>query len=275
MSTRSSSDSRPYPPLSAAEQAALMRDTTNLGDRLLLRVLLDHDGGDSLGSFPGYKLLADLTGWALGTVLNRLSRLRKSGRIQSVRGAVGSNVRYFVAPPVPTSREAVISDITQGREVPTSHKVVIPDITQDSEVPTSRETVRCDITSTSRHAVDSIKLLPSPPPNPKTSTSKKRTRGNGGPPQRETWLSSFAGVWELQYGGHPSFGRLAKALDPLVKQHGPDAVLESWRRYLADTGAKYAAPEKFAQTFGSWAPAADPAIARALRESARASGGPA
>jgi len=103
--------------------------------------------------------------------------------------------------------------------------------------------------------------------NPSRSGRKKSSSPN--------WLAPFWDAWRAQYGGDPTAGVLAKALDPLKAEHGADAVLANWRQYLAKTPAQYASAQKFAQTYGSWGPEVDPAIARALRESAQASGPPA
>jgi len=76
---------------------------------------------------------------------------------------------------------------------------------------------------------------------------------------RTTWLTPFGEAWETQYGGQPAYGQLGKALKPLVDTHGDAIVLRHWRHYLAQTEAEYASPSRFAQTFGRWDPAAEPA----------------
>jgi hypothetical protein len=99
-------------------------------------------------------------------------------------------------------------------------------------------------------------------PETKRQDVASSTRGGSESPQkragRETWLTPFASAWEAQYGGCPSFGRTARALFPLVKEHGTDVVLEHWVPFLRETPARFATPEKFAQTFGSWSPKAGP-----------------
>ena len=91
--------SRPYPALDENAQAQLLRHTPNLGDRLILRILLDHDEGEEAGAYPGYKRIAGLSGYAPKTVRNRLSALRRAGVIVSRRGRVGRLTSYFVKPP--------------------------------------------------------------------------------------------------------------------------------------------------------------------------------
>lgn len=95
--------SRPYPALDENAQAQLLRHTPNLGDRLILRILLDHDEGEEAGAYPGYKTIAGLSGYAPKTVRNRLSALRRAGVIVSRRGRVGRLTSYFVKPPDPSS----------------------------------------------------------------------------------------------------------------------------------------------------------------------------
>lgn len=244
-------DGRPVRWLTDEEFCALVAHTPREGDRLILLALRLHDGLDNAqGPYPGYRRIAELTGLAVGTVRNRLASMPLE------RYPVGRFTAYLMRP-VTSGDDMSLPEVTGA-------DVSLPEVTSEP-----RRVTDMSLSWVHRNRNKSLKTETSP------TLSEGTGSENGKKPTRGTWLTPFASAWEAQYGGHPSFGRLAKALDPLVKQHGPDVVLESWRRYLADTSAKYAAPEKFAQTFGSWAPAADPAIARALRESARASGGPA
>jgi hypothetical protein len=52
--------------------------------------------------------------------------------------------------------------------------------------------------------------------------------------------------------GTAPFGRIGKALKPLVQQHGEAEVLSTWRRYLTTEPAKYVTPESFAAKYGTW-----------------------
>jgi hypothetical protein len=65
-------------------------------------------------------------------------------------------------------------------------------------------------------------------------------------------LSPFGRAWIERYGGKPGYGKLAKALKPLVETHTTDTVLVAWTRYLGETDAQYASPHRFAETFGRW-----------------------
>ena len=85
--------------------------------------------------------------------------------------------------------------------------------------------------------------------------------GNG----RETPLTPFGDVWKAKYGGDPAYGRLGKALKPLLAAHAPDVVLRHWTHYLDQTEAEFASPERFAQTFGRWSPDHVPELTAAER----------
>lgn len=69
---------------------------------------------------------------------------------------------------------------------------------------------------------------------------------------RATWLTPFGTAWAAAYGGEPPYAKLAKYLRPLVLKHPTDEVLGAWITYLGQTGAEYATPARFAETFGRW-----------------------
>jgi hypothetical protein len=71
-------------------------------------------------------------------------------------------------------------------------------------------------------------------------------------------LTPFCDLWVAQYGGTPQAGWLAKALKPLVDEHGPDETIRRWRYYLSQTPAEYASPTRFAATWGRWDPETEP-----------------
>lgn len=76
-----------------------------------------------------------------------------------------------------------------------------------------------------------------------------------------SWTREACDDWTTAYNGTAPGGRIGKALAPLVKQHGWDAVRTAWRAYLSQTEAEYASPQRFASTFGRWtgtAPATKP-----------------
>jgi hypothetical protein len=235
MAAPAPADHRPFAPLSAQEQAALLRDTPNLGDRLLLRVLLDRDQGDDLGAFPGYRLLADLTGWAPKTVLNRLSGLTSSGRVKAIKGGVGTVVRYFVAPP---SRR----DIPRDRDMPHPKR---------AGYATSHETGMCDIPSTSRETGSSIKQLHSTHPNPEMQGGAKQRTARV---SQEPWLAPFGKLWIARFDGVPPWGRIGKAVKALREMGKTETeILEAWKRYLEDRDEQFANPQDFVQKYGLYA----------------------
>ena len=70
--------------------------------------------------------------------------------------------------------------------------------------------------------------------------------------KQHTWLSPFVETWEKASGGYPVIGKLIKPLDTLVKQHGADAVLKAWERYLHTTETRYLSASDFAAKYGQW-----------------------
>jgi hypothetical protein len=82
---------------------------------------------------------------------------------------------------------------------------------------------------------------------------RPRSNGNGARKGRETWITPYSDQWRARYGGEPAYGPLCKAFKPLVEKHPPELVMGAWLAYLAATGASYASPQKFSQTFGVWA----------------------
>jgi hypothetical protein len=68
-----------------------------------------------------------------------------------------------------------------------------------------------------------------------------------------TWLTEFDQRWHDAFGGKLPFGQAAKALKPLVDEHGENAVLSAWSRYCRESEAQYASPTAFASKYGYWA----------------------
>lgn len=92
---------------------------------------------------------------------------------------------------------------------------------------------------------------------------KKNPSGAYAPGSRKmqtktTWLTPYWDAWIAQYGGEPNGGVLSKVLKPLHDKLGVTEVLRRWRYYLDQTPAQYANPHRFASTFGSWEPKAEP-----------------
>jgi len=220
---------RPAPALTAVDAAALMRATRNAGDRLLLRVLIDHDSGEDDGSYPGVRRMAELTGWSEKTVLHRLTKLRKAGRVVSRKHGVGMLVSYFVlSPDIPTYR-----DDGTSRHTGTSRH---PDIEGGHDIPL-----------TSRHVGHSIL-------RGTTTTSLRGARARSGrtATPSDNWLAPYLQAWKDRYGGAGSAGQLARHLRPVEAEHGSGRTLRAWTAYLAQTEARFANASRFATTFGSW-----------------------
>ena len=74
-----------------------------------------------------------------------------------------------------------------------------------------------------------------------------------------SWSSEACDDWQARYHGTAPGGRIGKALAPLVKSHGWEAVRSAWRSYLVQAEAEFASPQRFAATYGRWSGLAPPA----------------
>jgi hypothetical protein len=72
------------------------------------------------------------------------------------------------------------------------------------------------------------------------------------------WNQRACDVLIRKYGGTAPGARVTKALRPLVAKAGEDAVLAAFARYVDETEAEFFSPERFATTFGRWAPRSPP-----------------
>ncbi len=71
--------------------------------------------------------------------------------------------------------------------------------------------------------------------------------------RRENYVARFNGMWAKAMGGELPWGRLGRALKPLVDKNGEDKVAEAFERYLSTVEKRFASPESFAARFGLWA----------------------
>lgn len=69
-------------------------------------------------------------------------------------------------------------------------------------------------------------------------------------PTPNSWSGRACAAWVDAFGGTAPGGRIGKALQPLVAQHGEPAVLDAWTKYLTTTEPQFATPEQFAGKFG-------------------------
>lgn len=79
--------------------------------------------------------------------------------------------------------------------------------------------------------------------------------------KQSTWTKEACDEWKARYGGTAPGGRIGKAIKPLVAAHGWGQVSPAWQKYLENTEAKYASPQRFADTYGSWSGAKPDPIA--------------
>lgn len=177
--TTSTSAARPAPRLTEEQEAALLRSVRNVGDRLLLRVLLDLDAGGDLGAYPGHQLLGIRTGWEPKTVRNRLSRLRRAGLIVSRRGGSEGLMRYYVMPPASreTETRAPESDVPKDRDLGLAHAPAPRDANNvPAEVPTERDATPTDVPADVPGGVPTAGIS-----SRRGSNSKKTTTGANPP----------------------------------------------------------------------------------------------
>src|SRR5690606_24694259 len=70
----------------------------------------------------------------------------------------------------------------------------------------------------------------------------------------KSWSTVAGEIWEQCLGGVAPFGRIGKALKPLVERYGEQDVLVAWRQYLEKAvekrRAEFATPEDFAARYG-------------------------
>jgi uncharacterized protein YdaU (DUF1376 family) len=59
--------------------------------------------------------------------------------------------------------------------------------------------------------------------------------------------------WVEVYEGTVNYGKIGKALKPLVQKYTWPTVRPAWKLYLKSTAAEYASPYRFAETYGKWA----------------------
>lgn len=88
---------------------------------------------------------------------------------------------------------------------------------------------------------------------PKAAKPSENGRAPKEPGLPKQWPRMFADAWRRRGKGTAPYARIGKALKPLVQEHGVEAVLEAWERYLHETDMRYWSPEAFAQRFGQWA----------------------
>jgi hypothetical protein len=87
----------------------------------------------------------------------------------------------------------------------------------------------------------------------KGTEGKGREMSGASPRVNEPWTAAAGDAWIARFGGTAPFGRIGKALKPLVDKHGWDREVKgAWGRYLADENPTYASPEGFSQKFSMY-----------------------
>lgn len=192
--------------------------------------------------FPSLAVLAERTGHGQKQISAATAKLAEYGWLRKVSGVGHQATRYFLDTPSVAGGESLES----GRGVLLSGEGSPP--TAGAESPESGSPYRADHEQTNeqtnKHIVSASPRLPVQveilaDPVVEVVTSRRR---------RESWISPFAEVWSEKVGV-PNFGRLGKALRPLVEAHPVEEVLPIWGEYLAGEAPRFVSAERFAQQY--------------------------
>lgn len=92
------------------------------------------------------------------------------------------------------------------------------------------------------------------PPNEPGSGGAPPGGDEAGESEAKSWSIVAGEIWEQCLGGVAPFGRIGKALKPLVERYGEQDVLVAWRQYLEKAvekrRAEFATPADFAARYG-------------------------
>lgn len=92
------------------------------------------------------------------------------------------------------------------------------------------------------------------PPNEPGSGGAPPGGDEAGESEAKSWSTVAGEIWEQCLGGVAPFGRIGKALKPLVERYDEQDVLVAWRQYLEKAvekrRAEFATPEDFAARYG-------------------------
>lgn len=82
-----------------------------------------------------------------------------------------------------------------------------------------------------------------------SACEKRHARRNPVPP----WLcKACCDAWTAAYGGVLNFGRVRRALHPLMALYDADDIARGFAKYVAHTSQQYASPEAFVAKAGVW-----------------------
>lgn len=225
--------SRPYPLLNDDQRAELMaRCGLPPMSRWLLSELLDCDGGDALGAYPGREYLARRLGVSVSYIKKLFASLHKGGWIKCERGGAGHLYRYYVRP------MAATPEYPPKRE----EMAATPEGTHQGEWRPRGGPVAATPVS---HSIEEYKKTTSRT----AGSSQNATRGKRSE-KKPGWVVEAGDVWKEIYGGTVAYGEIGKHLKPLVDEHGWDVVRPCWVRYLKKEDGKFTSPAAFAKKFG-------------------------
>jgi hypothetical protein len=266
---------RPWPWATDAEFRALIAQTQRQGDRHILLALRLHDlePDNSRGAIPGYRRLAELTGLDAGYIRNRLSGLRRDGAIRTDRNP-GTLTGYFIVRPGPvtagsdTAPQPVISESDTA-----TSDTIPPLVTAGSDM--QGDTFSPHVTGMSPPEVHS-KGKKNRTTSPKSSDES--VRGIRQRTEAQALTDHVITVGMLGQRFSSDYGKQATRADTLLQCHS----LEELKRAADALRSRF--PYSDGRAFDVFdlgknadkvlaelrSPAADPAIARALRERDRA-----
>jgi hypothetical protein len=85
-----------------------------------------------------------------------------------------------------------------------------------------------------------------------------------------SWSHEASDAWAQRFDGTAPGGRIGRALKALERRgRGWAEVRDAWNRYLEQTEARFASPERFAATYGQWSGTAPPPQAPPTTRDAR------
>lgn len=220
----------------------------------LVLLALQHWMDDEGKCFPTVATITKATGLSRPSVTEHLNRAEAAGWIERDRGRAVGGQRWRL-----THYRARIPTGLEGGKAgypPTDER-------WESGLPTSAPKVGNPVTEGGQNEASKVgngvaqnslvnSLMNSTTPSVCAPSPRTRRKG-GGSSDEPTWSRQACEAWTERFGGTAPGGRIGKALKPLVTQHGPDAVLATWRKYLAEEPERFARPEDFAGKYGLWA----------------------
>lgn len=220
-----------------------LRSFSGSSAKVFLALAVHANGDARKGVFPSASRIAEMTGLSQRSVVRCLRNLESIGLLDREDRPGRSSV-YRLKSRNP-AREAIFSTETTRTPSETANGRPTPESAPISA--SSSKVRRRKSTSPSKSSGRTTGKRRSPRTAKTTSDSKRKSKSSGPP-----WTVEAAKIWSDATGGTAPFGRIGKALKPLIERHGTIPVFQAFERYLRSTDIQFASPERFASTFGRW-----------------------